>query len=318
MPNWDAFEELLSVTVDDIELDFTGFSYIPWDNFFLNPRRLRGSDFLMRWNQGVWSERIVIEAINDTREFYAIPYGPSSVAPDDDIRTYELYFERLEEAGLSQLKRPDILIFRKSDTTEIESLVHALGGEYELPFIPESEEDIQRLISKAVIAVECENSLWRAGQMPAYGSELRPMRRLGGKLGLPKNAVLPTVILKEEDRGRLFAWQEENKIDIHIWHVFYDMAFGLGLNSAEALISEGLIEPTNQRFQAPGGATTEKYIYKFYYHYAYRIGGITEEPNLVADFITDRNGHILPFVRFKGGKMTINTETIKLLKELGK
>ena len=315
--NWDAFEQYLSAAVEDIELEFTGFSYIPWADHFLNPRRLRGSDFLMRWNQGVWSERIVIEAINDTREFYAIPYGPSSVAPDSDVRAYELYFERLEQAGLSQLKRPDILLFGKSAAAEVDRLVNALGSEDELPFIPEDDPVMRQLLSKAIIAIECENSLWRARQMPAYGEQLRPMRRLGGRRGLPKNAVLPTVILKEEDRGRLFTWQDENNIDIHIWHIFYDMSFGLGLNAADALIAEGLIEPTNQRFQAPGGATTEKYIYKFYYHYAYPIGDITEEPNLVADFITDRNGHILPYVRFEGGKMTINAETIQSLKELG-
>ena len=313
--NWDMFDQFLSVAVEDIEFEFTGFAHVPWADHFLNPRRLRGSDFLMRWNQGVWSERIVIEAINDTREFYAIPYGPSSVAPDNDVRAYELYFERLEEAGLSQLKRPDILLFRKSDMAEVVELIQTLGGETELPFISEDLATMKILLSKAIIAIECENSLWRAGQMPAYGSELRPMRRLGFKPGLPKNAVLPTVILKEEDRGRLFAWQDKNEIDIHIWHVFYDMAFGLRLSAADALISEGLIEPTNQRFQAPGGATTEKYIYKFYYHYAYPIGEIAEEPNLVADFITDRNGHILPFVRFEGGKMTINEETIRLLEK---
>ena len=315
--SWSAFEQYLSATVEDVEIEFTGFSHIPWADHFLNPRRLRGSDFLMRWNQGVWSERIVIEAVNETQEFYAIPYGPSSVAPDNDVRAYELYFERLEQAGLSRLKRPDILIFKKSDATSVDRLVSALGGEQELPFIPEEDAAMRELLSDAIIAVECENSLWRAGRMPAYGSELRPMRRLGGKLGLPKNAVLPTVILKEEDRGRLFAWQDKNKIDIHIWHVFYDMSFGLALNAADALIAEGLIEPTNQRFQAPGGATTEKYIYKFYYHYAYRIGDITEEPNLVADFITDRNGHILPYVRFESGKMAINSDTIRLLEELG-
>ena len=249
-------------------------------------------------------------------DFYAVPYGPSSVAPDNDVRAYELYFERLEQAGLSQLKRPDILIFRRSDADAVDRLVHTLGGEQELPFTSEDTTAMQQLLSKAVIAIECENSLWHAGQMPAYGSQLRPMRRLGGKPGLPKNAVLPTVILKEEDRGRLFTWQGQNKVAIHIWHVFYDMSFGLGLSAADNLISEGLIEPTNQRFQAPGGATTEKYIYKFYYHYAYPIGDITEEPSLVADFITDRNVHILPFVRFEGGKMTINAETLRLLKEM--
>ncbi len=314
--NWDMFDQFLSVAVEDIEFEFAGFAHVPWADYFLNPRRLRGSDFLMRWNQGVWSERIVIEAVNDTREFYAIPYGPSSVAPDGDVRAYELYFERLEQAGLSQLKRPDILIFRRSDADEVNRLVHKLGGEQDLPFTTEDDATMQQILSRSVVAIECENSLWRAKQMPAYGSQLRPMRRLGGKPGLPKNAVLPTVILKEEDRERLFAWQDKNKIDIHIWHVFYDMSFGLGLNAADALISEGLIEPTNQRFQAPGGATTEKYIYKFYYHYAYPIGEITEEPNLVADFITDRNGHILPFVRFEGGKMTISVETVQLLEEL--
>ena len=316
MRDWDTFDQSLSSTVEDIELELTGFTHITWADFLLNPRRLRGSDFLMRWNQGVWSERIVIEAVNDTQEFYAVPYGPSSVAPDDDVRAYELYFERLEKAGLSQIKRPDILIFRKSDAVTVDRLVHTLGGEEELPFTSEDTTIMQQLLSNAVIAIECENSLWRAGQMPAYGSQLRPMRRLGGKLGLPKNAVLPTVILKEEDRGRLFTWQDQNKVDIHIWHVFYDMSFGLGLSVADNLISKGLIEPTNQRFQAPGGATTEKYIYKFYYHYAYPIGDIIEEPGLVADFITDRNGHILPFVRFEGGKMTINANTLRLLKEM--
>ena len=315
--DWDIFELSLSAMVEDIELDLTGFSPIAWVSFFLNPRRLRGSDFLMRWNQGVWSERIVIEAVNNTQEFYAVPYGPSSVAPDSDVRAYELYFERLEQAGLSQLKRPDILLFRRSDAATVDRLVHSLGGERELPFVSEDDAAMKQLLSKAIIAIECENSLWRAGQMPDYGSQLRPMRRLDGKPGLPKNAVLPTVILKEEDRGRLFAWQDKNKVDIHIWHVFYDMSFGLGLSAADNLLSEGLIEPTNQRFQAPGGATTEKYIYKFYYYYAYPIGEITEEPNLVAEFITDRNGHILPFVRFEGGKMTINAETRQLLKESG-
>jgi len=31
-------------------------------DFLINPRRLRGSDFLMRWAQGRWSEEIVVRA----------------------------------------------------------------------------------------------------------------------------------------------------------------------------------------------------------------------------------------------------------------
>ena len=114
--------------------------------------------------------------------------------------------------------------------------------------------------------------------MPDYESELKPQRRLGGQLGLKKSAVLPTVIIKEEDRLPLRKWQEQRGVKIHIWHVFYDLAFGLALDTAEDLLVSGKIEPTVQTLQAPGGATSRKTIYKFYYHYAYSLGEAKEEP----------------------------------------
>jgi len=136
------------------------------------------------------------------------------------------------------------------------------------------------------------------------------MRRLGGQLGLRKNAILPTVIIKEEDRIPLRDWQSQNAVDIHVWHVFYDVAFGLDLDSAEDLIASGKIDATRQVFQAPGGATTEKNIYKFYYHHAYPVGEAREEPRLVADYVNDKNGHILPYVRFEGGSLEISAEAL--------
>lgn len=105
-----AFETELSVAAEDICIELRGQDFAPWADFILNPRRLRGSDFLMRWSQGVWSEERLLQAVNDTGRFLAIPYGPSSVAPADDIRAVELYFERLEHAGLGHIKRPDLLI----------------------------------------------------------------------------------------------------------------------------------------------------------------------------------------------------------------
>ena len=95
--------------------------------------------------------------------------------------------------------------------------------------------------------------------------------------------------------------------------MFFDLAFGISLAEADSLIGEGLIESTPQVFQAPGGATTSKDIYKVYYHYAYRIGDMVEEPSLTADSITDKSGHILPFVRFEGGRLSINAATVELL-----
>lgn len=170
----------------------------------------------------------------------------------------------------------------------------------------------------AVLAVECENSLWKAKNMPDYGSQLRPQRRLGGKPGKPglkKSAVVPTLILKEEDRKPLQAWQDASSVPVHIWHVFYDIAFGISFNRAQELIKQGLILPDKHTFQAPSGASTEKVIYKVYYHYAYEVGSTTQEPELKAKFIEDKNGHILPYVHFEGGKMKLSDEALQILRD---
>jgi hypothetical protein len=308
------FEKVLLVAKDDIDLELRGFRELAWSDFWLNPRRLRGSDFLMRWSQGVWSEKRLIEAIKQTGKFFAIPYGPSGTAPTEDVRTFELYFERLEQAGLGNIKRPDLLVFDVANQFFVNNFLNNLGGYQELPFVP--EEVLLELLQKALMAVECENSLWVAEKMPDYGKPLKPQKRLAGKLGLSKSAVLPTVIIKEEDRTPLYRWQERNSIPIHIWHVFFDRAYGLAFDKAERLVSEGLIEPTVQVFQAPGGATTKKAIYKHYYHYAYPLGISIEQPLLLPDYIQDKNGHILPYVKFEGGSLQIAEEALELLKRL--
>lgn len=309
-----SFERILSVLETDVELEFRSVKEIFWLDFWLNPRRLRGSDFLMRWSQGVWSEKRLLDAINKTNKLYAIPYGPSGTAPTDDVKAFELYFERLEAAGLGNIKRPDILLFKKSDKSFVDRFLTNIGGEAELPFI--KEDKLRPLLSKAIIAVECENSLWVAEKMPDYKTPMRAQKRLGGQIGLPKNAVLPTVIIKEKDRIPLRRWQKVNRVLIHIWHVFFDKAFGLPFNDAERLIRVGLIQPTIQAFQAPGGATTKKAIYKFYYHYAYPLGSSDETPKLVPAYIEDKNGHILPYVKFEGGSLKIDQEAINILDQL--
>lgn len=310
------FEKVLSVSAEDIQFELRGHTAVEWLDFLLNPRRLRGSDFLMRWSQGVWSEERIIQAVNSTGEFFAIPYGPSGTAPDDDVRAFELYFERLEAAGLGENKRPDLLIFKNSSQETVDVLVRSLGGVSELPFTPEDSNAIQELLARAILAVECENSLWKGKLMPDYGTELKPQKRMGGKPGLKKNAVVPTLILKEEDRKPLQIWQDTNRIPIHIWHVFYDMAFGISLDKAQELIEQGFILPTEQVFQAPGGATTRKVIYKIYYHYAYPLCDATQEPELKAKFIEDKNGHILPYVHFEGGRMDLRAEALAVLREI--
>lgn len=312
------FERALSVSQEQVEFELRFSASIDWLDFWLNPRRLRGSDFLMRWSQGVWSEERIAQAVNAQPDFLALPYGPSGVAPDKNVREFELYFERLEEAGLGKMKRPDLLIFHRTEEESIAQIVAGLGGITELPCTKETDARMQELLVRALIAVECENSLWKARQMPDYNTPLTPQKRLGGKLGLKKSAVLPTVIIKEEDRLPLLGWQTQNNIPIHVWQVFYDIAFGLALDEAERLVNEGFILPKEQVFQAPGGATTKKIIYHFYHHYAYALGEASEEAKLIAASITDKNGHILPYVKFEGGKMSLGAEALKVLTNAAK
>jgi len=77
-PAASLFDYLLLVPAEDVEIELRGQGAVPWADFLLNPRRLRGSDFLMRWSQGVWSEERLIEAVNDTGRF--LPYRMALVA----------------------------------------------------------------------------------------------------------------------------------------------------------------------------------------------------------------------------------------------
>lgn len=309
-----AFDAALLVGSDDVELTFVLDEPLAWSDFWLNPRRLRGSDFLMRWSQGRWSEDLLIQAVNETDTFFAIPYGPSGTAPDDP-REFELYFERLDATGLATVKRPDLLIFSKDVRSSVESILKDLGGVAELAFIPDDAAPIKGILDAALLAIECENSLWIARKMPDFGEQLTPQKRLGGKLGVKKTAVLPTVIIKDEDIPRLVKWQETFSIPVHVWHAFYDMAFGLALDRATELIRTGLILPNKQTFQSPAGAVTRKQIYKFPYMYAYPLAESTEEPTLRGQYIEDKNGHVLPYVRFEGGRLRLLPEALTVLQQ---
>lgn len=308
------YEKMLLVPLEIHERYLGSMGDCPWHEFLMNPLLLRGSDFLMRWSQGVWSEKRLIDAVNASKNFFALAYGPSGTAPEDP-RGVELYFEKLEAAGLQGMKRPDLLIFRAEDKKRILKLVEAIGGEAEIAFTPDSDKRIEEIIGRACIAVECENSLWQAGKMPGFNQPLKPMRRLQGKPGLPKNAVVPTVIIKDEDIARLAAWEKKHSVPIHVWHVFFDRAYGISFRRAQELISEKFILPHTQVFQAPGGATTRKAIYKIYYHYAYPLAVSKTPPQLDAKTIVDKNGHILPYVSFKGGGLVLSPEAVSLLEE---
>ncbi len=59
-PDVDCFEQFLQISRVDLEVFLSDrFAQVLW-GFYLNPRYLRGSDFLMRFSQGRWAEEIVV------------------------------------------------------------------------------------------------------------------------------------------------------------------------------------------------------------------------------------------------------------------
>ncbi|MEM3434280.1 MAG: AccI family restriction endonuclease [Candidatus Methanomethyliaceae archaeon] len=297
----DLFDETLALSFEECSFLLRGPVII--DAFLLNPRRIRGSDFLMRWSQGRWSEQVLLGALNESADVLAIPYGPSSVAPSGDIKDFEEYFLKLEQAGLGKQKRPDILVFNRHNKDKTEEIIERLGGLEKLPFIPEHQ--LSQLLDLAILGIECENSLWIAKQMPHYGEKKRP-----------KKAIIPTIIVKEEDLGPLRCWEENTGIRIHIWHAFFDMAFGIALDRVLELINSGTIAPETQVFFAPSGATTKKKIYKIPYDYGYEVGHVVEEAKMVARQLIDKNGHVLPYVHFEGGRFILSKTANDMLRAL--
>ena len=67
-----SFGIALSVSEEEIEIEFRGLCHVQWSEFLLNPRRLRGSDFLMRWSQGLWSEQQLIQSVAETSKYFAL------------------------------------------------------------------------------------------------------------------------------------------------------------------------------------------------------------------------------------------------------
>ena len=125
-----SFEEVLAVEACLVDRPVLRRLRLPWLEFMLNPRMLRGSDFLMRWSQGEWSEKLVVEGLASTNRYFALPYGPSGVAPSDSVREFELYFERLEKAGLGKIKRPDLLVIRAADREAVSQVVESVGARW--------------------------------------------------------------------------------------------------------------------------------------------------------------------------------------------
>ena len=113
---------------------------------------MANSEFLTNRQQGDWAETIVLNAINGhSNEYRAVPYGRSeSLAAGDPgfVEFYAAYQDELNSIG----KKPDILIFRKSDLADDASC---------------DLEDAE-LVRRSVAAIEVRSSSFLANKYSAF------------------------------------------------------------------------------------------------------------------------------------------------------
>jgi len=118
------------------------------------------SNFITNKEQGDWAENLVFRAINKTsRHFVAVKYGKSDnlAAGDDGFDNFYREFQHeLDTIG----KRPDLLIFRKSDFKE--------GLGYDISHIPHAK--ITDYVKKSIAGVEVRSS---AFLFDRYESEMQ-------------------------------------------------------------------------------------------------------------------------------------------------
>jgi hypothetical protein len=301
------FDYFLQLSLKEIEWEFVAPTPTlkitePFD-FIINPRRLRGSDFLMRWAQGRWSEETVMRALGSTSEFRVLPYGPSTVAPEDPVEL-EHFFERMDKIA-TEGKRPDLLLYDAKKFPGLQREIEKRFGSLEKAAETESER-YSDIIGQARAALEIENSLWVTEKMPGFGKPFTRFTRGKNKGRLKPAGIIPTIIVKAEDLPRLHAWEQQYQVPIYVVHLFYDRGYFIRFDHILELLESGELGMETQRFTNPDGtAATPKQIVKVPYILCEEYG-LVQNPRLAPRTFVDKNGKVMTYVTFEGGTVTLS------------
>lgn len=145
---------------------------------------MASSEFLTNKEQGDWAEQIVFNAINDnSTEFVAVRYGKADSLSAGDPGFEEFWRKYIEELN-SIGKRPDLLIFKKSDYND--------GMDLSNP----------NLVAKALAAIEVRSSSFLANKYVRF----MEARALSAQA---KCVEIRDMILSEPHRSTLKSKDEE-------------------------------------------------------------------------------------------------------------
>jgi hypothetical protein len=245
----------------------------------------RGGDFLSRYDQGYWAERLVRAYLDSSRSSRAIPYGTSRSEPFTDLSTFREYAtnEFLLQAWSAgrRWKRPDLLLLPRS------ALASMGGNDMWTPDLKRLDNDqCASCVAAATAAAEVETSLWQVAVA----------------------TVDLSFTVKAEDLQALRAWVSACGVPLYVVQVFYDEAHALPFSRLEELITGSCSQ--SARVEAEVDRTTKKATYRIPLGEGVCLGHIPE-PDVEGRVYKAPNGRVTVYGRLTGSQI-IGADTAPL------
>ncbi len=284
--------------------------------------RGRGIDFEHRFKTSRWAEDLLISALEDTQGLLTVRFGLSEVRAEDKL-----------EYGNSPHKEPDLLVFKLTDlTTKQKTILETvdLTSQPRSAFSPKG--DLKFALDKASAAIEVEFSPYRASEMKQRNWQPRTLEKWQQRpLKRANPPIAPNIFVKEEDIGKLLAWENKFGVPIVVVHLFDQESFAIRLaevgkfdkryNSRPSdrvmlQVTTGIfkLSQTYDRVDAQG-AREEKVVFRVSPSAAIKVGDV-REVKVTAQLGISASKKYVSHVLFTKGKIKLSPSFVEMLKSL--
>lgn len=234
----------------------------------------RGGDFLARYDQGYWAERLTQDYLDQSATHRAVAYGTSRSEPFSDLRSFRKYkeseFQLQAWSAKGSWKRPDLLMIPR------DLLKEEMGNDTWTPDLRHVDnEHCSHYVEKAAAAIEVETSLWQ----------------------VDKATIKLSFTVKVEDLEALRNWVKANEVPLFIVQVFYDSVYALPFATLEEVIA---LPKSNPRHVSPKpDRITKKDTYMIPLSEGVLLGKIAE-PDVEGKIYKAPNGRVTVYGRLSG------------------
>ncbi|HEX8284653.1 MAG TPA: AccI family restriction endonuclease [Pyrinomonadaceae bacterium] len=276
-----AAAEQVSISVATARKKVALFNNGGWKSL-LTVMAPRGGDFLARYDQGYWAERLVRNYLDQSATHRAVPYGTSRSEPFTDMHSFRQYveaeFQLQAWSAQGRWKRPDLLMIPRG------VLKAEKGNDTWTPDLKHLDNDhCSQYVEKTAAAIEVETSLWQ-------------VKRATVKLSFT---------VKLEDLESLRNWVRANNVPLFIVQVFYDCAYALPFATLEEVIS---LPTTDRRHvSAEVDSVTKKATYKIPLGEGVLLGDVGE-PDVEGKVFKAPNGKVTVYARLTGSDIAMTNE----------